>query len=76
MLNFKELPVEIQEQFQHECDDIVDQYGPMNPEILYNNVVGSTGTVGSLSKIFGLPYGLVQKVKELNNMIAEKKKDE
>ena len=60
---YEEVPEDIKVSLQEEIDKIGDN---QNPYYLYHNVVMSTGTTGSLANLFGLPFGLVLKIKELN----------
>ena len=60
---FEDIPEEIKVSLQDEIDKIGDN---QSPEDLYHNVALSSGTIGSLAKIFELPFGLVLKIKELN----------
>ena len=60
---YEEVPEDIKISLQEEIDKIGDN---QNPYHLYHNIVMSTGTTGSLANLFGLPFGLVLKIKELN----------
>lgn len=60
---FEYIPEEIKVSLQDEIDKIGDN---QSPEDLYHNVALSSGTTGSLAKIFELPFGLILKIKELN----------
>lgn len=63
---YNDLPEDLKEQIQKEIDYINDN---QNPENLYNSIVQSSGTTGSLAKIFELPFGLVMKIRDLNDLI-------
>lgn len=67
-VQYEEIPEEIKVSLQNEIDKIGDTQSPEN---LYHKVVLSSGTTGSLAKIFELPFGLVLKIKELNVMKHE-----
>lgn len=60
---YEEVPEDIKVSLQEEIDKIGDN---QNPYYLYHNIVMSTGTTGNLANLFGLPFGLVLKIKELN----------
>ena len=70
---FEYIPEEIKVSLQDEIDKIGDN---QSPEDLYHNVALSSGTTGSLAKIFELPFGLVLKIKELNGHMGERKENE
>ena len=70
---YEDIPEEIKVSLQEEIDKIGDN---QNPYYLYHNVVMSTGTTGSLANLFGLPFGLVLKIKELNGHMGERKENE
>ena len=63
---YKNVPEDIKTQLKDEINKINDN---QNPENLYNNIVNSTGTVGVISNLFGLPFGLVMKIRELNKLV-------
>ena len=63
---YNDLPENLREQIQKEIDVINDN---QQPENLYNNIISSSGTVGSIANIFGLPFGLVMKIREINKLI-------
>lgn len=63
---YEDVPEKIKQELQLEIDKIGDN---QNPYYLYHNIVNSSGTVGSLANIFGLPFGLVMSIKELNKQI-------
>lgn len=65
-LHYNDLPENLREQIQKEIDVINDN---QQPENLYNNIISSSGTVGSIANIFGLPFGLVMKIREINKLI-------
>lgn len=70
---FEYIPEEIKVSLQDEIDKIGDN---QSPEDLYHNVALSSGTTGSLAKIFELPFGLILKIKELNGHMGERKENE
>ena len=63
---YDDLPEDLKQQIQKEIDYINDN---QTPENLYNNIVWSSGTTGSLAKIFELPFGLVMKIRDLKYLI-------
>ena len=63
-MNFNELPKVIQDEFIKAVEG-----DTISSESLYRNVINSTGTTGQIANIFGLPFGLVLKVRELNKLI-------
>lgn len=63
---YKNVPEDIKTQLKDEINKINDN---QNPENLYNNIVNSTGTVGVISNLFELPFGLVMKIRELNKLV-------
>ncbi len=65
-LSYKDLPENLKEQLQEEIRIINDI---QHPENLYNNIILSVGTVGSIANIFGLLFGLVMKLRELNKRV-------
>lgn len=65
-VHYNDLPENLREQMQKEIDIINDN---QQPEILYNNIISSSGTVGSIANIFGLPFGLVMKIRDINKLI-------
>jgi endonuclease IV len=65
-IHYNDLPQSLREQIQKEIDIINDN---QEPENLYNNIISSSGTVGSIANIFDLPFGLVMKLRELNKLI-------
>ena len=65
-VSYNDLPENLREQIQKEIDIINDN---QQPENLYNNIISSSGTVGSIANIFGLPFGLVMKIREINKLI-------
>lgn len=65
-LSYTDLPENLKEQLQEEIRLINDT---QQPENLYNNVISSSGTVGSIANIFGLPFGLVMRLRELNKLV-------
>lgn len=65
-LSYKDLPENLKEQLQEEIRIINDI---QHPENLYNNIILSIGTVDSIANIFGLPFGLVMKLRELNKRV-------
>ena len=70
---YEEVPEDIKVSLREEIDKIGDN---QKPYYLYHNVVMSTGTTGSLANLFGLPFGLVLKIKELNGHMGERKENE
>ena len=64
---FEDIPDDIKVSLREEIDKIGDN---QSPEDLYHNVALSSGTTGSLAKIFELPFGLVLKIKELNGYMC------
>ena len=65
-VHYNDLPENLREQIQKEIDSINDN---QQPENLYNNIISSSGTVGSIANIFGLPFGLVMKIRDINKLI-------
>ena len=65
---FEDIPEEIKVSLQDEINKTGDS---LSPEELYRNVALSSGTTGSLAKIFELPFGLVLKIKELNGHMGK-----
>lgn len=65
-ISYNDLPEILREQIQKEIDIINDN---QQPENLYNNIISSSGTIGSIANIFGLPFGLVMKLRDLNKLI-------
>ena len=65
---FEDIPEEIKVSLQDEINKTGDK---LSPEELYRNVDLSSGTTGSLAKIFELPFGLVLKIKELNGHMGK-----
>ena len=65
-LHYNDLPENLREQIQKEIDIINDN---QQPENLYNNIISSSGSVGSIANIFGLPFGLVMKIRDINKLI-------
>ena len=63
---YNDLPEDLKEQIQKEIDYINDN---QNPENLYNNIISSSMNVGSIANIFGLLFGLVMKLREINKLI-------
>ena len=63
---YKNVPEDIKTQLKDEINKINDN---QNPENLYTNIVNSTGTVGVISNLFELPFGLVMKIRELNKLV-------
>ena len=59
MLEFNELPKEIQHEFIEAVED-----DTLAPESLYRNLINSTGATSQIANIFELPFGLVLKVRE------------
>ena len=66
LVQYRDIPEEIKVSLQDEIDKIGDT---QNPEKLYKNIVGSSGTVGQLANLFSLPFGLVMKIREINNKV-------
>ena len=65
---FEDIPEEIKVSLQDEINKTGDK---LSPEELYRNVALSSGTTGSLAKIFELPFGLVLNIKELNGHMGK-----
>ena len=65
-IQYEDISQELKDALQHEIDSINDNQNPKN---LYNNIVSSTGTVGTIANIFGVPFGLVLKLKEINDLV-------
>ena len=65
---FEDIPEEIKVSLQDEINKTGDK---LSPEELYRNVTLSSGTTGSLAKIFELPFGLVLNIKELNGHMGK-----
>lgn len=65
-VKFEDLPQEVKDNLQHEIDSIGDT---QKPENLYRNIVSSTGTTGMIADLFVVPFGLVLKLREINNLI-------
>ena len=61
MKKFEELKESLQNQIIDICKD--DEYN-LNPEFLYTNILNSTGSTQTLSKVFEVPEILVIKIKE------------
>lgn len=61
MKKFQELEESLQNQIIDICND--DTYG-LNPEFLYINILNSTGSTETLSKVFEVPETLIIKIKE------------
>lgn len=66
LVPYEDVPRVIKNELQNEIDKIGDN---QDPYYLYHNVVNSTGTAGSLARIFGLPFSLVLKIRELNGFM-------
>ena len=64
---YEEIPEDIKVSLQDEIDKIGDN---QNQYYLYHNIVMSTGTTGNLANLFGLSFGLVLKIKELNGYMC------
>ena len=65
-VHYNDLPENLREQMQKEIDYLKYDCGA---EYLYNSVVCSDGTVGSISRTLALSFGLVMKIRDLNNLI-------
>lgn len=65
-VEYIDLPQEVKDTLQHEIDSIGDT---QKPENLYRNIVSSTGTTGMIANLFEVPFGLVLKLREINNLI-------
>lgn len=65
-IKYEDLPEDLKDQLENEIFRIGDT---QNPENLYNNIIGSTGTVGTISTLFEVPFGLVMRLRELNNFV-------
>lgn len=63
---YDDLPEDLKEQIQKEIDYL--KYD-CTSEYLYNSVVCSDGTVGSISRTLSLSFGLVMKIRDLNYLI-------
>jgi len=61
MKKFEELNESLQNQIIDICKD--DEYN-LNPEFLYTNILNSTGSTQTLSKVFEVPEILIIKIKE------------
>lgn len=61
MKKFEELKESLQNQIIDICKD--DEYN-LNPEFLYTNILNSTGSTQTLSKVFEVPEILIIKIKE------------
>tara|TARA_B100001063_G_scaffold17572_1_gene13510 strand:- start:689 stop:895 length:207 start_codon:yes stop_codon:yes gene_type:complete len=61
MKKFEELNESLQNQIIDICKD--DEYN-LNPKFLYTNILNSTGSTQTLSKVFEVPEILVIKIKE------------
>lgn len=65
-IEYKDLPEDLKDQLENEIFRIGDT---QKPENLYNNIIRSTGTVGTISTLFEVPFGLVMRLRELNNLV-------
>lgn len=61
MKKFEEIDKTLQNQIIDICND--DPYG-LNPEFLYINILHSTGSTETLSKVFEVPETLIIKIKK------------
>lgn len=65
-VKYEDIDQDLKLQLEHEIGYINDI---QKPENLYNNIIWSTGTVGTIANIFGVPFGLVLKLKEINDLV-------
>lgn len=61
MKKFEDLDKTLQNQIIDICNE--DPYG-LNPEFLYINILHSTGSTETLSKVFEVPETLIIRIKE------------